>query len=68
MERAATRAPCPVASEVSGSFVRCVGNEERGQLQGQRTRRPYNGNVEAFEKGEHQGLRKNIVTQRGARD
>jgi len=28
MERAATRAPCPVASEVSGSFVGCIGNEE----------------------------------------
>ena len=39
MERAATRARCPVASEVSEvSAMRKI-----GQLQGQRARRPYIG-------------------------
>jgi len=43
MERAATRAHCPVASEVSGGGFGCVGNEENRLLQGQCARRPYTG-------------------------
>ena len=41
MERAATRARCPVASEVSGEVSEVLAMRKIGQLQGQRTRRPY---------------------------
>ena len=37
---------CPVASEVSGEFVGCVGDEERDRLQGQRARTPYTSSGE----------------------
>jgi len=46
MERAATRARCPVASEVSGEVSEVSAMRKIGQLQGQRTRRPYTSNAE----------------------
>ena len=41
MERAATCVHCPVASEVSGEVSEVSAMRKIGQLQGQRTRRPY---------------------------
>jgi len=50
MERAATHARCPVASEVSGEVSEVSAMRKIGQLQGQRTRRPYSSDTTSANK------------------